>query len=161
MTWNEHLFCWVIAGTKYWLYLSWVCFLWELHYTFWRNKRVFCDKDLMFLNLSWGKVFHLQKYLPEIFSALQNIFSEISFAKCVFFCERSERGVCWRWDSTNNLSCESVDFILVRVWVSLYQNSACKTYKWGTTEWRDAKKKTLLWIWSIVKIPDKCHLYNM
>ena len=84
LTWNEHLFCWVLAGTKYWLYLSWVCFLWKLHYTFWRNKRVFCDKDLMFLNLSWGKVFHLQKYLPEIFSALQNIFSEISFAKCVF-----------------------------------------------------------------------------
>ena len=84
LTWKEHLFCWVLAGTKYWLYLSWVCFLWKLHYTFWRNKRVFCDKDLMFLNLSWGKFFHLQKYLPEIFFALQNIFSEISFAKCVF-----------------------------------------------------------------------------
>ena len=83
LTWNEHLFCWVLAGTKYWLYLSWVCFLWKLHYAFWRNKRVFCDKDLMFLNLSWGKVFHLQnislKYslLFKIFLAkylLQNMF---------------------------------------------------------------------------------------
>ena len=91
--------------------------------------------------------FFIYKNISLKYSLLFKIFLAKYLLQNVFFRERSERGVCWRWDSTNNLSCESVDFILVRVWVSLYQNSACKNTKWGTSEWRDVEKKTLLWIW--------------
>ena len=77
--------------------------------------------------------FFIYKNLPEIFSALQNIFSEISFAKYVFSV-KDLREVSAEGEIAQTTCLVRVWISFLWEWVSLYQNSACKTFKWGTFE---------------------------